>query len=136
MHKMRQSLNVILFLLLASCGKEPQPKAKPSLISIEASMAAAEAGARRVHLPEKLVEAGTNTRKLVSVYHDAVSLHESDIQKRADDKLIATVIPGAELATQEKTFINLLKDAPEGSRYRARLIELFKALNKKQCSTS
>ena len=131
MRHLLKSLLIISFFTVAGCKEKPQPQ--PSAASVEKAMLEAEAGARRAHLIDKLNDAGTNTKKLIQVYNDAVELGNKDIQTQADDRLYTTVIPGAELACKESTFINLLKDAPNGSRYRTRLIELLNELNKQSC---
>jgi hypothetical protein len=120
------SLAVLLFTL-TGCHQSPKNSPAQNDISAEQAVLHAEQAARRVHLPGDLEEAKSRVKKIAQVYREAVELGDDKTRDKADQKLSDIILPQARTANWEGTFRRLEKNAPEGSRTRKQLEEIYQA---------
>lgn len=116
----------LIFSLFAlnTCGQPHRSAPEQTTVSGEEAILHAEQAARRIHLPGDLEAAGSNTKKILQVYLEAVELGDTHMQEEADKKLSSIIIPQAKSTTWEGAFRRLRKSAPEGSRTRKKLEEI------------
>jgi uncharacterized protein YqgV (UPF0045/DUF77 family) len=119
-----------VLLLAVGCKEKPSEPIQTNDVDIAAVVARAEDDAKRVHLPNRLEEAGTNVRKLAEVYLEAVRLGHVAVRDQADARLGTILLPRAEAATWKGTLRRLKKKAPPGSQTWQRLDAIERELLK------
>lgn len=91
-----------------------------------ATIQKAQDNAERVHLGEKLTEAGTNLKKLKEVYEAAVRLDDKVVANKADQNIVAIVLPRVREYKSKHIIQKYLKRVPKGSPTEAKLLSLLK----------
>ena len=115
MHTLRFALLCTLALCTA-CNQQSNAKSSTSYEDGIAAIQKAQDDADRVHLGEKLTDAGTNLKKLSLVYLDATRLGVSAIATKADTAMEQIVLQKTREDHSRFIIEKYLKRVPEGSK--------------------